>query len=344
MVFVFHAGFLIQYQLGAAGVSFFFVLSGFILAYNYHSKLINLDRSKIKGFYKARFAKIYPVHVLTFLVSAPLVILYFNPDGLYLVKLTIMSAINLLLVQSFFQSEGIYFNFNGVSWTLSVEAFFYLTFPFLLWVFNKIKVEKRVVGSLTTLLVIWGILFSLNMNLDENNKIFVWALHIFPVARLFEFATGTILGLIFVKRAQNISFVKTGIYTGLELLALIIFFSSMVWSTQFDIGAVLGGFFIPVWSLLIFIFAHQGGIFSKVLSNKFLVFLGEISFSFYMVHQLVLRYFSYLKLDKDLNFGVCLVIALIFSAVMYQFYEEPIRKRIRFGSKQKEKLQAKASA
>ena len=44
MVFVFHLGLLQQYQLGAAGVSFFFVLSGFILAYNYHSKMKSLTK------------------------------------------------------------------------------------------------------------------------------------------------------------------------------------------------------------------------------------------------------------------------------------------------------------
>lgn len=124
MVFIFHAGLLSQYQLGAAGVSFFFVLSGFILAYNYHAKMQDLSREKIKSFYLARFAKIYPIHILTFLIALPVTLFYFHPDGLYLVKLAFMSVINLSLVQSFVPSQGTYFNFNGVSWTLSVEAFF----------------------------------------------------------------------------------------------------------------------------------------------------------------------------------------------------------------------------
>ena len=62
-------------------------------------------------------------------------------------------------------------------------------------------------------------------------------------------------------------------------------------------GTVRGGLLIPIWSLLIFIFAYQGGFFSKLLSNKYLVHLGEISFSFYMLHQLVIRYLDFFQLD-----------------------------------------------
>lgn len=82
MVFIFHLGLFSQYQLGAAGVSFFFVLSGFILVYKYHNHFLNIDKVSLQKFYIDRFAKVYPVHVLTFFNAFPLVVLYFNPDGL----------------------------------------------------------------------------------------------------------------------------------------------------------------------------------------------------------------------------------------------------------------------
>lgn len=347
MVFIFHAGLLSHYPLGAAGVSFFFVLSGFILTFNYHDKLQNIGKDKVKKFYLARFAKIYPVHFLTFIFAVPITLAYFNPNGLYLIKASFMSFINLTLIQSFIPSQGTYFNFNGVSWTLSVEMFFYLTFPFLLWTFSKMKINKNVVKSLSILFVIWVGLFSLNINLDANNKFFVWMFHIFPLARLFEFALGMVLGLIFVSKSNNLEVLNNKLFSVLEFLSILILIGAMAVSSQFDVGIVRGGFFTPVWCILVYVFAHQKGIFSKVLSNKFLVYLGGISFSFYMVHQLVIRYYDYFGYSKTYEVITSFGLTMLLSALIYQYYEEPLRKWIRFGAskkQQKVKLVREASA
>lgn len=330
MVFIFHLNVLKQYQLGSAGVQFFFVLSGFILAYNYHSKFSELNKISIKKFYKARFAKVYPIHVLTFLISAPIVLLYFNPEGLYFIKLAFMSAINLLLVQSFIPIQSTYFNFNGVSWTLSVEAFFYLTFPFLLWAFTKLKVSQNIIKSLLVFFVVWVVLFQLNRNLNEDNHFYIWMLHIFPLARLFEFSTGMLLGLIFIKNSEK-TILNKKIINVLELLCLLLFVGLLLISEKLDVGTVRGVYFVPLWCLLIYIFAHQGGLISKIISNKLFVYLGEISFSFYMIHQLVIQYIAFLELESTLNFILCFAISLFLSSILYYFYEEPLRKKIRYG-------------
>lgn len=184
---------------------------------------------------------------------------------------------------------------------------------------------------------IWLGLFSFNLNLDENNHFIIWMLHIFPVARLFEFATGMILGLIFVTKVRKGKALDKKLFSGLETLTLVLFIGLMAVSTQFDVGAIRGGFFIPIWCILIYVFAHQAGIFSRILSNKFLVYLGEISFSFYMIHQLALRYYDHFNFDKAYMAIICFVITMILSALTYRYYEEPLRKRIRFGSQKKEK-------
>lgn len=336
MVFVFHMGVLTQYQLGSAGVQFFFVLSGFILAYNYHSKLTEINKTSLKKFYRARFAKVYPVHVLTFLIAAPFVILTFNPNGLYFIKLAIMSAINLLLVQSFVPNQGTYFNFNGVSWTLSVEALFYVMFPFLLWSFTKLKVSKNAIISILVIGIVWILLFLLNANLDENNEFQKWLLHIFPVARLFEFSTGIILGMIF-SRKLHVKSVNKNLLTTLEFLSLASFAIALMYSAKLDVGIVRGVYFVPIWCILIYTFAHQGGLLSKALSHRTFVYLGEISLSFYMIHQLVIRYFELFNLDSTYKFLICFGISLFLSVIMYHCYEEPMRKRLRYGTKKKEK-------
>lgn len=338
MVFIFHMGILSNYQLGAAGIQFFFVLSGFILAYNYHSKFINLDFINIKQFYKARFAKIYPVHFLTFLISVPLVILSFNPTDLYFIKFTFMSLINLFLVQSFIPNQGTYFNFNGVSWTLSVEAFFYLSFPFLMWLFKKVRLDYHLFKTSLIFFLVWIILFGLNKNVNEGNHFDIWLLHIFPISRLFEFSVGMLLGLIFVKKINKPA-VNQALFSIWELFSILLFIGAFLYSISMDVGTIRGVYYLPVWCLLIIIFAYQAGIISKLLSNKYLVFLGESSFSFYMIHQLVIRYVDFLNIENNiLRLILCFIISIVGGIIIYQFYEEPLRKKIRFSTIQNKEV------
>ncbi|MFE5320224.1 acyltransferase family protein [Paenibacillus sp. NPDC056579] len=333
MVFLYHVNLFKQFELGTAGVQFFFVLSGFILAYNYRSKFSQLTLNQTKKFYLARFAKIYPVHVLTFVISIPLVVMYFHPNGLYAVKFAVMSAINLMLIHSFIPSQATYFNFNGVSWTLSVESVFYLTFPFIIWLFTKFRVTRNVLKSLIVLFAAWLIMFLLNMNLDADNNLWVWMLHIFPITRLFEFMTGVLLGIIFIEQSTNkLKFVNnTKLFHWLELLSLLSFVISLVLSKQMSPAIVRGVYFVPVWCFLIYVFAFQKGVLSKALSNKWLVYLGEISFSFYMIHQLVIRYSEFTGIAPVSRYVLCFIVSLVLSALMFQYYEEPLRKKIRFG-------------
>ena len=106
---------------GAAGVAFFFVLSGFILTYNYHSSFTKLSLSTAKKFYAARIARIAPVTVLTFLLFLPLMYQQLvDEPGVWLCR----ALTNLSFTQSFVPLETYYFSYNAVSWSLSDELFF----------------------------------------------------------------------------------------------------------------------------------------------------------------------------------------------------------------------------
>lgn len=139
-----------------------------------------------------------------------------------------------------------------------------------------------------------------------------------------------LLGLIYVEKSDKANFNKN-IFTVLELLCLLLSIALLSYSIKLDVGIVRGVYFVPLWCLLIFTFAFQCGIFSKLLSQRLFVYLGEISFSFYMIHQIVIRYLDFLKLENTYSFVVCLIVSLLLSSVIYQFYEEPLRKKIRFG-------------
>ena len=128
---VFHEGYI--------GVSFFFILSGFILAYNYQDGIQKNQKSK-RTFYQARFARIFPLHILTLIISIPLTYSVFIKDK----SLWFSQALtNLTLTQSYIPIKSIYFSFNAPSWSISNEMFFYLVFPFLILLIPKIRNYKN---------------------------------------------------------------------------------------------------------------------------------------------------------------------------------------------------------
>ena len=112
--------------LGYVGVSFLFLLSGFILAFVYLRNLPTVDKRK---FYLARFARIYPLYLTAILLDFP----HFLYTQRHITHQSWVHSISVLvatggLVQVWFSDlQGL----NQPGWSLSVEAFFYLLFPFI---------------------------------------------------------------------------------------------------------------------------------------------------------------------------------------------------------------------
>ena len=106
-------------------VCFFFVLSGFVLSYTYHGKSIN-----IRYFYRDRLARIWPATI-----CSTLFVLAILPSSLYLPNSSDASFFpfvlitNIFLLQSLIPLPIFFFGINAVCWSISVEAFFYLVFP-----------------------------------------------------------------------------------------------------------------------------------------------------------------------------------------------------------------------
>lgn len=154
------------FNLGAEAVSLFFVLSGFVLAYNYQS---GFDKA---GFYIARVARIYPAYLLGFLIALPF---YPGADVLF------ASAKGLTLTQAWQPSSPTYI--NPPSWTLSVEAFFYFVFPFVpVW-----RLSKR--QALVSIIVLSALTFSGYALLKFGAVSYGAALQA-PIFRLPEFLIG----------------------------------------------------------------------------------------------------------------------------------------------------------
>ena len=316
---------------GYIGVGFFFILSGFILAYTYQDSFIKGNSSNFK-FYIARLARIYPLHLLTFVLSIPLTlnILANSP-----ISWGMKAIANLTLLQSFIPNSGVYFSFNSPSWSISDEMFFYLTFPLLIFITQKLLSNKF--KKIMIICIVFTVpLLEIIIPSEYYHQLF----YINPVLRVFDFFLGILLFNLYkylIKQRKIIN------YTNIEVVSILLLFVFFIFHSWIpDVMRYSYYYWIPM-SCLILSFSFQKGFISKLLSHKLLIHLGDISFGFYMFHLLVLKYFDLLNtrilfIENDfLIVAVTFIISIIVSHYSYRLFETPLNKLIRntFNSKKK---------
>lgn len=331
MVFLHHTDLSI-YGFGEWGVTFFFVLSGFILTYRYHELFANGIRGKdLYDFYSSRFARIYPVFILTFLFSLGLIHYdVFSWD--------LNAAIaNIFLVQSLYSHYAM--TYNGTAWSISTEAIFYTFFPVFLMITSKIlgcrgkNSRSMIIGLFIMLLIIPFCVVTFIVDTKPAFGWKWWLIYVSPY-RIFDFSMGMALAFLYFKVKDNLKgsiFYFTTLEIGSILLVILSFKFKLV-----NVNAADFSFnYLPSISLFVFIFTFQKGWISKFLMNKILVFLGEISFSFYMVHALVIKYLAiwFDPFDPREYRLLVLLIIIAISSIIYLAYEKPMRNLIKAASK-----------
>ena len=200
-------------SIGYSGVSFFFVLSGFILVYTYSGRTIRL-----RDFWQARFARIYPAFAFVLLITAPSFLFVcarmrahdphlFLPEWAWTAfHLPIAIPLCLTLLESWLPQTALAWNMPA--WSLSVEAFFYLLFPLLLARLNRLSRPLLFAilpaGCLLTLCATLAYLHlqPLAPGDDPFKDLRLWTnvLKFNPLVRLPEFLIGMATGLLFLRR------------------------------------------------------------------------------------------------------------------------------------------------
>ncbi len=302
------------FSLGLSGVEFFFILSGFVLVWSYR------DGEPRRTFLRRRLAKIYPNHLATFGVALAVAFWFADP----VVPWATLG--NLFLVQAWIPLGGYFYSVNDVSWSLSCELAFYLCLPFVLPHLRRARTGLLwavVVAAPLLILALWPG----QVLVPEENR--WWFTQIFPVARSLEFWMG-------VAAAELL---RRGRWRGPKLtLASLLFVVTWVVAAQW-IRAEFWAALLAVAYLLVITAAADADVRGRRTPwrSRPMVWLGEVSFAFYLVHVLVMR--TVLRLTRDWGEGLrgwwgplfvlgFLLVNLLLAATLHRWVEMPMMRRL----------------
>ncbi len=321
-------------------VSFFFVLSGFILTYVYKS----FDSpGSVRRFFLARFARVWPVHFVTLLLTIYVFSGWYtnqakSPSSLQDFWLPLVS--NLSLLQSWIPLSKFFYSFNAVSWSISTEFGFYLLFPLLLAGLNH-NWPFKLAGTLTFTI---AVVLLLNYLATKDVMTIIGCIGHNPLSRSFEFTSGMVMAIFYnhIKHTYSPGLVTA---TAIEITALFGVLAGMAISLRlgyfvFPIFGVPGNLWFGVGNSnvifvapFILIMALAKGRVSYILSKPVFVFLGEISFSVYLLHQIMIRAYTsnfekFIVTPTWFTYGYFIALILLGSYILWEVIEKPCQKLI----------------
>jgi len=317
---------------GYLAVDLFFLLSGFVLAHVYGSGLEFGRPCRFLPFIRARLARVYPLHLFVLIVFVSLTLAVNglqHPSEQLSEPIPLTGERSLIaLVANLFMLQGVHagaLSWNYPAWSISTEFMAYLAFPLLLPVVWRAGPRLRLALTLLLLGTLGGFSYATN---DYFNQ---WDGAPAVLRCLTEFLLGCVVYVTFGRKEGGILASDWIAFATLGLLLL------LLQSNGPDIATVL------LFALLIGVAVANDGWFAQVLNARPLVWLGEISYSLYLVQDLV-KYATTESLaaaglhQLQLSIPVSLALAgamiaacLAVSTVTYRLVEEPARRYMKQG-------------
>ncbi|MFL6548848.1 MAG: acyltransferase family protein [Povalibacter sp.] len=268
---------------GFHGVDLFFVLSGFILMHVHAGDFRTLAREPLKRFFTLRLFRIYPLHIVVMLLILGSVALFpgfVDNEELYFPKAFSDGGFwnTLLLVQNWggFNDEI----WNPPAWTLSAEVLGYIFFPMLTFAAVRIKRTELAFAAGMGAVALMCLFLLMTDRAFENQ----WGGYGL-IRMALQFSAGICLCQYFHLRGEQSPHAAKLADCSVVAIVLISLFVP-------GLGAVMPMLF----ACLVLGLAYQRGFAFKALSSRPVVFMGEISYSFYLVHWLMMHlYFWVMK-------------------------------------------------
>ncbi len=340
--------FVVYGALGTTALSWFFVLSGFILSYTYPT----LDTAAhFKRFYTHRVIRIYPVYFMAVVTSTlfvtvnylnmgeaffaevhrPFEIMYDLPQAKPESFWWLAGLRHLTFTQSISSLETLNLVFNGPLWSLVLEVYFYLCFPLLLFLLKSVDTKLKIAAAFVCAYVLQFALIQLFLPDVEQYDVMNLNTTVYtnPAIRGIEFVVGMLLFKAYRLRPQG------GRHDAFRLTPVVmttIVYLAVVWFSENYVPYQYSRFFValPVVTYLVYALATMNW-HPASKAEKLCVTFGGISYVLYCFHWPLMEMIQFVDLlPESFPFPVHLlmltILLLLFSWMFYRYIETPIRK------------------
>ncbi|VWB70987.1 acyltransferase family protein [Burkholderia lata] len=302
-------------------VDFFFMLSGFVLCHVYERGLREKTIS-VARFLSHRFVRMYPLHIASMIAMGVVDRLYWGRLP-YVDGVVWTGILNVLLLQS--MGVQTQWSWNGASWSISNE--FWIGALFLPFVFQRVRTEFVVLAAYAGYLFLYSSVHTLHSvypTLPGGVSI--------GMVRSFS---GILLGVAIYRLAMASVSTPVDPFRFRRVAAIVetLLFTAIVYVIYGEDRGKIEFETLAAMPFLIFSVSRSGSVFARALSSRPMQWLGEISYSVYLVHFPLITLGVYLGMMKIVNpyvrFLIFVTIVLAVSTLVYRYFERPIYRRYR---------------
>ena len=307
---------------GFLGVDVFFVISGFVITKYLTESQFSNWRDFLLQFYARRIKRLFPALIFCVVLTCYAFLELTTRPPTDVFKSAASSLLGFSNVFLFLSSTD-YFSLDAKlnpfthTWSLGVEEQFYLLFPFLLGISGFVKISDRARKNKVSLFIILILL---------SFSTWIWFSYSSPSAqfyllpsRIWELAAGGFCYISKYSRHYAQRFAIRYLSATALLLVLAIFFSPAPWQTFSTIVCVLA-------TALLVLSIQPGHLTFKILSHKYFVRIGVLSYSLYLWHWSILVLGKWTVGETFVAKIFCLVLMGVFSLISFFLVESPLRK------------------
>ena len=321
---------------GAQGVDLFFILSGFVLTWNYLDRMGDSWSTRATlHFIWLRLARVWPLYLVTMHLAALWIVFTLNVGDFPSPEAGTMTAVNylrqLVMVQLWFQPFFDGTSWDGPAWSISAEWLAYLLFGVLVLVVFRISRAARARGLF--LLSLAATLPSVLLLLGSGGQFYTpwsWLPRIVLQFAAGALACAAVRKLHLTDRIRHVAGFLSLALVAVIVGALYVFQAHPLPTVRDDFGLV-GVLFMP----LVVALAVGAGSLPRLLSTRLLVYGGQVSFGLYMVHELVHTAWLWImaqyrielvpSVTAKLVFVALVLVSLGLGVLLYHVVEEPAR-------------------